>query len=1017
MTTNQFPLFRLLLFFSIILTGIPLLAQTGGQYLFSHLGTKDGLISNNVLSVQQDPKGYIWLGSSAGLQRYDGKRFISFRHKANTPGTIFDGAVHVLQMDTKGRLWILFGGFRVGYMNTVDLSFHEVPLQVHPDILTRSKGGLFIDNDGNVMVVIVGHGVLIYNEEKKALIQDQQLFYLPPKWNVLYIWQDNLKNYWIGCDSGLVKFNTQRKSLSYRGNNIDNDPVIHAFSDLEKVIFAYVDKTQRFWITSWPITGLKIKSYDAGTGKTLVWQDIIGRSIQGRYYEMYSITELDDGSIWFAGLNLFAKLNTSKTGVEPIPANLPGEYSIRFDGVSRVFEDREKNIWVGTDKGLFRFNPAGQRFKAVALRQYGKDSIYTPDVTDILEMKDGTIVASTWGNGLFSFDKNFNPVKSSIAAQSLKDRSGMVWCLHQRSNGDVWRGDQGGLIFIYHPKTNTTEKIHSPVFGNSTIRQITEDKNGNLWFGTQRGDVIKWDALTNKFSLVHQYETIIPRMIVDKNGDVWVATEVNGVYRINTNNGSIIRHYNSKGSAGKRLRADHITDIVQYNDSMFIIAGNGLNIVNVKNDSIFHVTTDKGLTTNDIFNLLVDKHGYIWMATAFGIESYHPEKRKMSSYIASDGVHTTSFNTGAATLLPNGKIAIGTAHDILVFDPDQITIINYKVPEVQITGVSIMNRSVSVDSLMKQKTVKLHYNQNSIIIDLSTLTFQNTYPIYYMLEGLDKDWIQAGENNQAIYTYLPPGTYTFKTASKDENGKLGPATSIKFQVQAPFWKAWWFYSLLALIAGALFFSFDKQRMQRLKKEQEIRTAIAGNLHQDVSTALQNINVLSEIASIKADKQPEQSKEFIHQIQQKSRNMVIAMNDVLWSIDPKNDSMPKTIERLHEVAHAMQNRHAVTVEVQTDKNVSALNLSMKIRHELIIIYKLALMMLVEELGSKKTIVQFDYDKPLLHLRVLSAGIELPKTDTPASKHILEIKSRAAAINAKVHVQSDGKGTFLMLIIRV
>lgn len=994
-----------------------MLAQSGGQYLFSHLGTKDGLLSNNVLSVQQDPKGYIWVGSSAGLQRYDGKRFISFRHKANTQGTILDGAVHIIQMDNKGRLWILFGGFRVGYMNTVDLSFHEVPVQAHPDVLTRSKGGMLVDHDGNIMVVIVGHGVLLYNEEKKAFIQEEQIFHMPTNWKFYFVWQDKLKNYWVGSDSGLVKFNTKNKSVSYRGHNTDNDPVINAFSDLTTVIFAYVDKSNRFWITSWPLTGLKIKSFDPGTSKTLIWQDILGESVSGRYYELHGITELDDGSIWFAGQNLFAKLTADKLGVESIPANLPGEYSIRFDGVSRVFEDREKNIWVGTDKGLFRFNPSGQRFKAVALRQFGKDSIYTPDVTDVLQMKDGTIVVSTWGNGLFSFDKNFNPVKSSIAAQSLKDHSGMVWCLHQRDNGDVWRGDQGGIIFIYHPNTNTTEKIHSPVFGNSTIRQLTEDKNGNLWFGTQRGDIVKWDAVTNKFSLLHKFESVIPRMITDKHGDIWVTTEVNGVFRINGNDGTIIKHYNSKGTAGKKLRADHVPDIAQYNDTLFVIAANGLNILNIKTDSISHLTTDRGLTTNDISNLMVDKNGYVWMATAFGIESYHPEKRKLSSYIASDGVHTTSFNTAAATMLDNGRIAIGTAHDILVFDPEQITVVNYKVPVVEITAVSIMNIPVSVDSLMNEKVVRLLYKQNSIIIDLSTLTFQNTYPIYYILEGLDKDWMQAGNNNQAVYSYLPPGTYTFKTASRDENGKLGPITSIKFHVQAPFWKAWWFYSLLALIVGALFFSFDKQRMQRLKKEQEIRTAIAGNLHQDVSTALQNINVLSEIASIKADKQPEQSKEFIQQIQQKSRNMVIAMNDVLWSIDPKNDSMPKTIERLHEVAHAMQNRHAATVDVQTDNNVAALNLSMKTRHELIIIYKLALIMLVEELGSKKTIVQFDYDKPLLHLRVLSAGVALPKSDSPALKHIVEIKNRSAAINAKVHVQSDEKGTFLIFIIRV
>ncbi len=449
---------RLFLFFSIIIASIPLLAQPGGQYLFSHLSTKDGLISNNVLSIQQDSKGYIWLGSTAGLQRYDGKRFLSFRHKSNIPGSILDGAIHNMQLDKKGRLWILFGGFRIGYINTVDLSFHEVPLNVSPDLLARSRGGLYIDNDGNILVVLIGNSLLVYNETQKKFINGQHLFRLPLEWNMYYIWQDVEKNYWIGCDSGLVKYNTKRSTLSYRNNNADKDSAISKFSDLRNVGYAYVDKNKRIWVSAWPVSGLRIKSYDPSTNKVLEWLDLIGKAIQGRYYELHGITEFEDGSIWFAGLNIFGKLNASRTGIDLIPANLPSEYSIRFDGISRVFEDKEKNIWVGTDKGLFRFNPSAQRFKAVPLRQYGKDSVFTPDVTDILEMNDGTIVASTWGNGLFSYDQHFNTNRTAIASQSIQTNEGMAWSLHQRPNGDVWRTDQGGVIFIYHPGTRTTER-------------------------------------------------------------------------------------------------------------------------------------------------------------------------------------------------------------------------------------------------------------------------------------------------------------------------------------------------------------------------------------------------------------------------------------------------------------------------------------------------------------------------------------------------------------------------------
>jgi ligand-binding sensor domain-containing protein len=1011
-------LVRLFLLLIIITVSISALAQPAGRYLFSQLDTRDGLLSNNVLAVQQDTKGYIWVGTGGGVQRYDGHRFLSFRYNPNNPNAFPEGAVHALQLDKQNRLWILFAGFKVGYIDITNLAFHEVALPVSDEVLMRSKGGMYMDNDGNLMVIIVGHGILTFKEKEKAFVFERNPFRLPNNWNVYYIWQDKIKNYWIGCDSGLVKYNTGRKTLSYKGHNTDNDIIINKMADLRTVVFAYVDNTNRFWIKSWPVTGLKIKSYDAGSNKLIEWQDIIGRSIQGRYYEMHGVTELQDGTIWLAGQNLFSKLSADRLAVESILSDLPGEYSIRFDNIHRIIEDREKNVWVASDKGLFRFNPSAQLFTPIILRLPGRDTIFTPDVTDILQTNKGEILVSTWGNGIFSFDNNFTPVRTPIAMQSTKTGEAMAWCLYQRANGDIWRGDQGGIIFIHHAKTNSTERIQDPVFEKSTIRQVTADKKGNLWFGTQKGYVIKWDAVTNKFSVQQKLESIIPRLITDNKGNIWVATEIKGIFKINSDDGRILSHYTAQGPQGKRLRANYASDIIQYNDTLFVIAANGLNFLNIKNDTVRYFSTADGLPTNDIFNLAKDKNDYIWMATSSGIVSFHLVKKKLSTYNASDGVHTTSFNTGSINLLKDGRIAIGTAHDLVVFNPAEVTVNEYTPPVVEITGFSLMNKSLPLDSLTKQKKIQLQYRQNSIAIDLSTLTYQNTYPVYYKMEGLDDEWIQVGKSNQATYSYLPPGNYTFKAGSKDETGKFGSITSMWFHINAPFWNTWWFYSLLALIIGAILFLFDRLRMQRLKEEQQIRSSIAGNLHEDVSTALQNINVLSEIASLKADKQPEQSKDFIRQIQQKSRNMVIAMSDVLWSVDPQNDSMSKTIERLHEVAHAMRNRHTKKVEVLTGNNVAGLKLSMKIRHELIIIYKLILVSLVEELQSPHTAVQLDYTKPSLQLRILSVAEIFSKgSNNTVDKHMAEIKKRAAMINAVLDIQSDEKGTEILLGIRV
>ena len=206
--------------------------------------------------------------------------------------------------------------------------------------------------------------------------------------------------------------------------------------------------------------------------------------------------------------------------------------------------------------------------------------------------------------------------------------------------------------------------------------------------------------------------------------------------------------------------------------------------------------------------------------------------------------------------------------------------------------------------------------------------------------------------------------------------------------------------------------FDKQRLQRIHKEQEMRASIAGNLHEEVNTVLQNISVLSEIARIKADAQPEQSKEYIYEIQQKSRNMVVAMNDVLWSINPANDSMEKTIDRIHEVADALKHKHSVSITIQTDKKVHDLYLSMRLRHEFILIYKLSMITLVEILGAPQTTVQLDYLKGKLHMQIFSLQLQLPKNNNIVTKYLNDIRARASHIpGAIIGMQSDEKGTWI------
>jgi glucose-6-phosphate-specific signal transduction histidine kinase len=220
-----------------------------------------------------------------------------------------------------------------------------------------------------------------------------------------------------------------------------------------------------------------------------------------------------------------------------------------------------------------------------------------------------------------------------------------------------------------------------------------------------------------------------------------------------------------------------------------------------------------------------------------------------------------------------------------------------------------------------------------------------------------------------------------------------------------------------LIGAATIYLLDKQRINRLRKEQDVRMSLATNLNKDVNTTLRNINVLSEIAFMKSGKQPEQAKDYLKEIQSKSRDMVIVMDDVLWSIAPANDSMAKTIERFGEIAGALRTSSGKGIRIETSGSLDKLRLDMKTRLELLAVYKMILLLVVEELRASSTSIQLEYDRHLLRLTILSDA-ELDDLNDPVlKKRVNEITGRATAIPADLDIEQKTSGTAFSLALKV
>lgn len=1002
----------------MILISFTVHAQQTRQYALRHFSILNGLASNTVNDVIQDKDGYIWMATANGLQRYDGNSFLTFKSHEGNPSSIPSTDINMLFRDSRDRLWLFGGNNRIGLFDTKKFVYHKasMPAQDSTYYITQH----FIQTDNGEVLMLRSNGDLFrYVEKKNEFILFNSMFPLPKSWKPNEItWDSVRKRYWISCDSGLLQYDPVTKHANYRGHNIDGDPVIASFANNILTYGVKLDGNGNVFFNNWskPYPFPTIFRYVTKYGR----RDSLDLSKHVNvYHEIWGYLNQRNGRTWVYGLPFFIEWRDKD--FIPIPNDFVVEQGRKFGVVIKAFEDRESNIWMATDNGVYLFNPDAQIFNTYNIIRPGMGILEAP-VTSIVELPDKRIFVGAWGMGLFYFDSSFDPLPLPSALRK-EGTSMSIWdmALHSRT-GQLWITQQAGRLSIYDPKTNKLLDMNPEVFGGSTIRQIDEDTSGNMWFGTQSGKVVKCDFKksgndpTKGYELVYQTVRVL-KIHYDYQGYIYVATMGKGVIKINAKTNKVVRTFTSTGQPGERLFMDSPSDMTYYNDSTLVICAGALNILNTKTNKITYITDEDGLPSNTAVCVQRDRNGIIWVGMNNGICRLNISKKIISYYDRRDGIAYDKFQSAGVEQLKDKRVVLFTDHNLLIFSPDDFIQQNIP-PKPFITSFKLAGAPLSVDSLLGSGKVELSYNNTSFSINFSALSYlqQRKLHYYYMLENMDKEWIHTDRPIEATYNYLPPGEYVFKVKSENADGVTSQElASIPIIVHPPFWNAWWFYSVIILLIISILYVIDKERMNKVRSLQMMRRQIVGNLHGEISTTLNNINVLSEIAKIKADKNVDQAKDFIDQISGKSRHMIDAMEDMLWSIDPQNDNMRKTLLRMKEVTDGLSNSNNIDIDFIVDHNVQKLVLDMKVRHEIFFFYKEAITFIVNNVSCHQIFVNINGVKSRLMIEIVSeCGQETPDF---RKRFETTIRKRVESLNASLDIIADMKSFSFALYVKV
>ena len=819
-----------------------LVAFSGNEIIDNELTYKQvsidkGLSQSSVFTVIQDRFGFVWTGTSDGLNMYDGYEFKIFKHEPLNKNSISSNYITCLLEDKNGNIWV---GTQDGGVNYYNRQTRQFTRYLKDKDNFKGPSSAFITclyeaADGNIWIGTRDAGISEYNVTKKGFRTFKSKFNDANSLasnHINAITQDKTGNIWVATEGGgLNQFDL--KTLSFRKaikkdevestNSIDFIRDFVNFGKQSDSIYIVTRDGEIFNFNTKNFLSKQI--FAAATNKIRKTNAVISNSAID-----------DNNNLWLASsdqgifiINLF----TGELSHQSHSPRVARSLSTNF--VNVVYKGKNGLIYIGTDGGgLNIFNEHSVRFKNLQSNPFDNSSINDNDVWAINQYNNTLLIGTSSGglNAINTLDGEVTTFKSDSKTSTVSDD--YVCAIVNDSAGNYWLGTRGGGISIFNPATKTFKNLkpdaeNSNSLSGNTIYSLYYDRNKTFWIGTIDKGLNLYNTKTGEFKRYkHQPNNSksigsngIVDIFEDSNNNVWIALDQNGVDYYDRKKDEFVHFVHEKNNPNSLSNNDVICTFEDSYNTIWIGTSSGLNAYMPKSKKFFHLDEAKGLPNGVIYGLLEDKNKHLWFSTNKGICKFklpspdmlnnNQEKalvfiqNSMRAYDENDGLCTNEFNSGSVFKDNNGRFYFGGIAGLVSFHPDSIDE-NVFNPPLYITSFQVYDQEFDLDtSLAFKKHINLNYDQNYFSFDFIALNFINPQKIRYAykLEGFDKDWIYTSNRRFASYTNLEPGEYTFLVKSSNNNGVWSNEyKSIHITISPPFWKQTWFY-IIAFLVGFL----------------------------------------------------------------------------------------------------------------------------------------------------------------------------------------------------------------------
>ncbi|MET0634793.1 MAG: two-component regulator propeller domain-containing protein [Chitinophagaceae bacterium] len=835
---------RFLLFLLVFSPGIQLAAQLHSPKLkFKRISIEQGLSNSTVETIFQDNRGFIWIGTRDGLNRYDGKQMKVFRYDAGDSGSISDNYIKIIYEDFNHVLWIgtINGLNRFDPATNTFIRYKQDPKK--PGNLSHNFiTHIFEDKQKRFWVATWGGGLNLMNKDGKTFRHFRHNVLNPRSVSsdqVSYLYEDSRGILWVATGDGLNQLNPDL-FLFRSMNNLAGFASSAASRNIRMIRENRVGQL----LLATEENGLEIFDPVDSSIKTYRHLEKTPSSLASN--QVRSVLVDRNWNIWVGavngGLDLLDESGHGFYHYQNEPENLS---SLSQRTVSAIFEDRQGNLWVGTHRGgINLFMPDIEKF-ALFQQEMTANSLSYNDVKTFCEDRSGKIWIGTDGGGLNLFDRKtqkfqsykFNPFDPrSISSNEILD-------ITEDSRGNLWIATWGGGLSLFNSAAkNFTRFLNQPgdpqTISSNYVQQVFEDSRGTLWIATYYGGLSKFDINTRKFTRVLSDETgktklsgnNIIALNEDRAGNIWIGTDDGGLNCLKKSTGEFVHYFNN---------AEKLPDLrVIFVDSKgrVWVGQAGLFRFNPATNNFDDAAGNSGLAREFIKGMAEDEQGNLWISTSNGLTRLNPEDGSFKKYNTADGLQGLEFEANAYMKTKDGEIFFGGVNGFNAFYPENIRQNTY-LPPVYITSFQLFNKEVQPGTASALTTdisltsgLRLNHRQSTFSFDFAALNYtaleNNQYA--FKLEGWDDNWQYSGSVSKASYTNIPPGEYIFRVKASNNDGvwnEEGP--SLNIEITPPFYATLWFRILI--IAGTIgailaYFHFKRKydiRKLREEKKEEI----------------------------------------------------------------------------------------------------------------------------------------------------------------------------------------------------